>query len=65
MVEKHDRDFLRNLYATSDVTEFWQIEQNSNTVKCLIGATKLPNQSLKNILRTQKGLEFDLRYLAI
>ena len=62
---KSDREFLQNLYATSDITEFWQIEQNSNTVKCSIGTTKLSNQSLKNILRTQKGLEFDLRYLAI
>ena len=63
--KKSERVFLQNLYATSDITEFWQIEQNSNTVKCSIGETKLPNQSLKNILKTQKGLEFDLRYLAI
>ena len=62
---KRDKMFLQNIYATSDITEFWQIEQNSNTVKCSIGETKLPNQSLKNILRTQKGIEFDLRYLAI
>ena len=62
---KSDRAFLQYLYATSDITEFWQIEQNSNTVKCSMGQTKLPNQSLKNILKTQKGLEFDLRYLAI
>jgi hypothetical protein len=62
---KSDKDFLRALYATSNITEFWQIEQNSNTVKCSIGETKLPNQSLKNILKTLKGLEFDLRYLAI
>jgi len=62
---KRDKMFLQNIYATSDITEFWQIEQNSNTVKCSIGETKLPNQSLKNILKTQKGLEFDLRYLAI
>jgi len=62
---KNDRDFLRNLYATSDITEFWQVEQNSNIVKCSIGTTDLPEQSLTNILKTQKGLEFDLRYLAI
>jgi len=62
---KNDRAFLKYLYATSDITEFWQVEQNSNTVKCSIGTTELPKQSLKNILRTQKGLEFDLRYLAI
>ena len=63
--KKTDRAFLRNLYSKSNVTEFWQIEQNSNKVKCSIGAAKLPSQSLTNILKTQKGLEFDLRYLAI
>jgi hypothetical protein len=62
---KSDKIFLRNLYATSEKTEFWQIEQNSNTVECSLGAIKLSEQSLKNILKTQKGLEFDLRYLAI
>ena len=62
---KDDRAFLQYLYATSDITEFWQIEQNSNKVKCSIGTAKLPEQSLANVLRTQKGLEFDLRYLAI
>jgi len=62
---RNDRMFLEYLYATSEITEFWQIEQNSNTVKCSMGSAKLPNQSLKKILKTQKGLEFDLRYLAI
>jgi Uma2 family endonuclease len=62
---KNDRAFLQKLYATSDITEFWQIEQNSNTVKCSAGTKELPEQSLTNILKTQKGLEFDLRYLAI
>ncbi|MCL1794962.1 MAG: hypothetical protein FWG34_13980 [Oscillospiraceae bacterium] len=33
-------------------------------LKCSIGAMKLPEQSLANVLKTQKGLEFDLRYLA-
>ena len=60
-----DRTFLQKLYATSDITEFWQLEQNSNAVKCSIGTTKLPDQSLAKILKTQKGLKFDLRYLAI
>jgi len=31
---KNDRAFLQDLYATSDITEFWQVEQNSNIVKC-------------------------------
>ena len=62
---KSDRMFLQHLYATSDITEFWQIEQDSNTVKCSMGTKKLPEQSLTNVLKSQKGLEFDLRYLAI
>ena len=60
-----DRAFLQKLYASSSITEFWQVEQDSNAVKCSIGEEKLPDQSLTNILKTQKGLEFDLRYLAI
>ena len=60
-----DRIFLQKLYASSSVTEFWQIEQNSNMVKCSAGITELPCQYLTDILKTQKGLEFDLRYLAI
>ena len=60
-----DRAFLQKLYASSSITEFWQVEQDSNRVKCSIGAAELPEQYLTDILRTQKGLEFDLRYLAI
>ena len=60
-----DRYFLQKLYSSSSVTEFWQIEQNSNAVRCSVGASELPEQSLTDILRTQKGIEFDLRYLAI
>jgi len=60
-----DRAFLQNLYATSDITEPWYIEQDSNSVQCYMGSEQLPNQCLTNILKTQKGLEFDLRYLAI
>ena len=62
---KNDRAFLQNLYATSDITEHWYIEQDFNKVECYMGRKQLPEQSLKNILKTQKGLEFDLRYLAI
>ena len=62
---KNDRAFLQNLYATSDITEHWYIEQDSNSVQCYIGGNQLPDQCLTNILRTQNSLEFDLRYLAI
>lgn len=60
-----DRTFKMNLYATSPITEHWYIEQDSNKVECYIGSERLPDQCLTNILKTQKGLEFDLRYLAI
>ena len=62
---KNDRAFLQNLYATSEVTEHWYIEQDSNSVQCYMGKERLPEQNLADILVTRKGFEFDLRYLAI
>jgi len=62
---KNDRAFLQNLYATSDITEHWYIEQDSNEVICYLGKNRLENQSLTDILVTRDGLKFDLRYLAI
>lgn len=60
-----DRAFKYNLYSTSEKTEHWYIDQEGNEVECFIGARKLTSQSLKNILETQNGIKFDLRYLAI
>ena len=62
---ENDRAFLQNLYATSETTEHWYIEQDSNKVECYLGKKQLQNQYLTNVLVTQKGIEFDLRYLAI
>ena len=62
---KNDRAFLQNLYATSDITEHWYIEQDSNEVICYAGRNRIENQSLTDILATKGGLKFDLRYLAI
>ena len=62
---KNDKAFLQNLYATSPMTEHWYMEQDSNDVQCYLGKMQIAGQSLKNVLVTQKGLEFDLRYLAI
>jgi len=62
---KIDKDFKMNLYATSDVTEHWYIEQDSNEVVCYSGKVKCKNQYLTDILVTCNGLHFDLRYLAI
>jgi Uma2 family endonuclease len=62
---EEDIVFLKHLYSTSPITEHWYIEQDSNKVERYIGKEQLPNQYLTNVLVTQKGLEFDLRYLAI
>ena len=61
----YDKAFLQNLYATSPVTEHWYIEQESNEVQCYMGKEQLSDQYLTNVLITQKGIEFDLRYLAV
>ena len=61
----NDRAFIQNLYATSPITEHWYIEQDSNQVQCYMGKEPLQDQYLTNVLITQKGIEFDLRHLAI
>jgi len=60
-----ERDFKLYLYSTSKITEHWYIDQDSNSVECWLGSQQLKNQNINHILKTQKGLEFDLRYLAI
>jgi len=62
---KNDRAFLQNLYATSDITEHWYIEQDSNEVSCYFGKNKIESQFLSDVLVTRGGLKFDLRYLVI
>ena len=60
-----DKEFKKFLYSTSNKTEHWYIEQDSNEVKCFLGQNSLPSQTLLNILRTNNGIEFDLRRMAI
>ena len=60
-----ERDFKRYLYSTSEITEHWYIEQDSNDVECWHGSIQLKTQKLNHIIRTQKGIEFDLRYLTL
>ena len=60
-----EREFKMFLYKSSPTTEHWYIEQDLNKVECYMGKRRLPDQCLTNILRTQKGIEFDLRYLAV
>jgi Uma2 family endonuclease len=62
---KLEKEFKLNLYSSSDKTEHWYMEQGSNKVTCFIGKETLPTQSLLNILRTNDGIEFDLRKMAI
>ena len=62
---KAEREFKLELYSSSPITEHWYIEQDSNEVVCYLGGARLENQSLANMLETRKGLQFDLRYLAI
>jgi Uma2 family endonuclease len=62
---KADREFKKFLYSTSPITEHWYIEQESNEVECYLGEQVLPKQYLADILRTQNGIEIDLRYLTI
>jgi len=55
------REFKKSLYSTSSITEHWYMDQESDIVECWKGDQRLPDQHLQNILRTQNGLEFDLR----
>lgn len=60
-----EQEFKKFLYSTSPKTEHWYIKQDSNDVECFLGQNVLPTQTLKSILRTQNGLEFDLRYMSV
>ena len=60
-----DKSFKKFLYSTSDKTEHWYIEQDSNEVICFLGQNVLPSQSLLNTLRTHNGIELDLRRIAM
>jgi len=60
-----DKEFLKYLYSTSDETEHWYIEQDSNIVECWYGDKRIEDKNLNDILKTKDSIEFDLRYLAI
>jgi len=53
-----------DLYSSSPTTEHWYIEQEEDIVQCYLGDRRLSDQHLLNILKTQNGLEFDMKYLA-
>ena len=60
-----DRKQKFSLYSSSPITEHWYIEQDDNTVKCYIGNNELPDQSLKDILKTQGDIVVDITFLAL
>ena len=54
-----------SLYSSSPITEHWYIDQDDNKVECYLGKTRLIDQYLKDILKTQSGIIIDVTYLAI
>ena len=60
-----DKNFKKNLYSTSEITEHWYVEQDSNAVDCYLGQNKIAAQDLRNILVTVKNIKFDLKFLAL
>jgi len=60
-----EQELKKFLYSTSPSTEHWYIRQDSNEIECFIGSEILQAQFLNNILRTQNGVEFDLRHMSI
>lgn len=60
-----ERDMKFRIYASHPGCEHWYVEQDSNVVKCFKGKDPLPDQNLKDMLRTTTGLEFDLTHLAL
>ena len=62
---ERDKNFKRQLYSSSAITEYWYIEQDSNEVECYYGKDRLEPKDLRELLVSRGGIEFDLRYLAI
>ena len=62
---ERDKNFKRQLYSSSAITEYWYIEQDSNEVECYYGKDRLEPKDLRELLVSRGGIEFDLRYLAV
>ena len=62
---KEEKDMKFRVYSSSSLCEHWYLTQTSNKVECWFGNSPLPNQSLRNVLISQTGLQFDLRFLQI
>ena len=63
--DKQHKLFKKKLYSSSDITEHWYINQHSNKIKCFLGQHELQDLNLKSCLKTQTGIDIDLRHLAI
>ena len=63
--DEHEREMKFRLYSSKESCEHWYLTQTSNEVACYIGKKKIPTQYLTDVLRTQDGITFDLRYLAM
>ena len=63
--EQAEREMKYRVYSSSDKTEHWYLEQDSNIVQCFVGKEELRPQSLKEVLFTLDKIQFDLRHLAV
>ena len=61
---QEERTLKKKLYSSAN-TEHWYITQDSNLVECCFGERSIGNQSLTEVLKTTRGVELDLRYLAL
>ena len=63
--DEHEREMKFRLYSSRESCEHWYLTQTSNDVVCYMGKQKLPTQNLNEVLKTQDGITFDLRYMAM
>lgn len=63
--DEYEKSFKRRLYSSSPMCEHWYLSQTDNLIECYLGSQKLQNQHLSIPLVTQKGIVFDLTYLAL
>ncbi|MCL1987928.1 MAG: Uma2 family endonuclease [Firmicutes bacterium] len=61
--KKKDRTLFSQLYSTSKITEFWQIDLINNAVIRTIGQRELTTFSIAEKLTTESGLYVDLTTL--
>ena len=60
-----ERKQKKLLYSSGKNTEHWYISQDSNIVECYLDEKRIKDKDLTQILITTKGLQFDLRGIAL